>query len=374
MKFGGHEKDADVRDGNPTDPGDSRAPATRNSIISPSIDYICVGLGSIIFLAPLAIFGNEWILGLGGGLLATLTICVNMPHFMASYRIAYGSKETILRYKTATLIVPALLIVYILFALGQAEQNMDYILWLAMASSFYLAWHYTGQIWGMMATYAFLDGVPFAKKERIFIRSGLRIQLVWHVSWVLHEAPATPELTKIYNGVYLLMSAATAIAYALALTGLFLYWRRAKRLPPMRALIAWLAICFWYGALARNSEAFFWVQMAHAVQYLGFPIRVELNTYQREHSIQRSDARGHMLLYFGVLIGAGVLLNWLADEVAVPLAGSLWGKGGTATQIIPNVILTFVNIHHYFTDSCIWKISSPTVREDLFAHLEQKSA
>jgi hypothetical protein len=32
----------------------------------------------------------------------------------------------------------------------------------------------------------------------------------------------------------------------------------------------------------------------------------------------------------------------------------------------------FINIHHYFTDGVIWKISDPDVRRDLFAHVAAK--
>jgi hypothetical protein len=35
----------------------------------------------------------------------------------------------------------------------------------------------------------------------------------------------------------------------------------------------------------------------------------------------------------------------------------------------PVLILYFINIHHYFTDGVIWKISNPEVRRDLFAHV-----
>ena len=35
----------------------------------------------------------------------------------------------------------------------------------------------------------------------------------------------------------------------------------------------------------------------------------------------------------------------------------------------PILILMFINIHHYFTDGVIWKISNPEVRRDLFAHV-----
>ena len=35
----------------------------------------------------------------------------------------------------------------------------------------------------------------------------------------------------------------------------------------------------------------------------------------------------------------------------------------------PILLLMFINIHHYFTDGVIWKISNPEVRQELFAHV-----
>ena len=37
----------------------------------------------------------------------------------------------------------------------------------------------------------------------------------------------------------------------------------------------------------------------------------------------------------------------------------------------PVLILMFINIHHYFTDGVIWKISNPEVRQELFAHVKR---
>jgi hypothetical protein len=43
---------------------------------------------------------------------------------------------------------------------------------------------------------------------------------------------------------------------------------------------------------------------------------------------------------------------------------------GERRSVVPVLILTFINIHHYFTDGVIWKISNPEVRKELFAHIE----
>ena len=37
---------------------------------------------------------------------------------------------------------------------------------IAVASA-YLAWHYTGQVWGMMASYAYLEGARFEPIEAL---------------------------------------------------------------------------------------------------------------------------------------------------------------------------------------------------------------
>jgi hypothetical protein len=43
---------------------------------------------------------------------------------------------------------------------------------------------------------------------------------------------------------------------------------------------------------------------------------------------------------------------------------------GERRSVVPVLILTFINIHHYFTDGVIWKFSNPVVRKELFAHVE----
>ena len=36
---------------------------------------------------------------------------------------------------------------------------------------------------------------------------------------------------------------------------------------------------------------------------------------------------------------------------------------------VASLVAIIVNIHHYFTDGAIWKISNPDVRRELFSHL-----
>jgi hypothetical protein len=49
------------------------------------------------------------------------------------------------------------------------------------------------------------------------------------------------------------------------------------------------------------------------------------------------------------------------------IVGDVFGE--EPSRAAPVLILMFINIHHYFTDGVIWKISNPAVRKELFAHV-----
>jgi hypothetical protein len=234
---------------------------------------------------------------------------------------------------------------------------------LLTAQNAYLAWHYTGQAWGMTATYAYLDGTSFKPVERKLIRGGLYILLVWHVTWFFHLAYDKQfDLTPLYNVVTL----AIALALAMGLVGFGLVKARTGRLPGVRALIPWLAIFVWYAAMARwGLPALFVVQIAHALQYLIFPMRVEANRTRRGEYGGR--VARHMLVYLVVLIAGSVVAAVLFPMGAMAVVTS-W-LGSRPGEVVGFAILAFLNIHHYFTDGVMWKLRNPAVRQDLFGHL-----
>ena len=340
------------------------APPRAASILSPVVDFLCVGGLSIIVLLPLLLSGRSDLVLIGAGAQAWIATVINMPHFMASYRLVYRSRETIMRHKWASLYVPAILTVYIIVAVWQAQTSTVFVVILVSVSSAYLAWHYTGQVWGMMASYAYLGGQAFAKDERFLIRTGLRILLAWHVTWFLYTQLRDPTRVRPF---YVLISAGTLVAFALGVIGLAKMRRRTGTLPPARALVAWLAIFVWYAVMARDPKAIFWIQIAHALQYLAFPIRVELN--RTLSGSVRSAARvgTHMALYGVALIVVSILVAQVVPGRAMDAVANIFGE--EPGRVTPVLLLMFSNIHHYFTDGVIWKISNPEVRKELFAHV-----
>jgi len=239
-----------------------------------------------------------------------------MPHFPASYRMVYRTRASIRAHPWAAIYVPILLVACCIAAIIASQWTPAPISALLTVSSSYLAWHYTGQAWGMIATFTHIAGTPFITLERRLVRGSLVILMAWHVTWFLHNGYRDfVDLSLVYQSI----SALAAVALVMGLTGFLLHRSRTGRFAPLRAWIPWIAIFVWYAFMAVvGLPALFVVQIAHAVQYLIFPFR---------------------------------------------------GLGSRPGHFVGFAISAFFNIHHYFTDGVVWKLRNPEVRQDLFGHL-----
>ncbi|MES2177929.1 MAG: hypothetical protein V4550_08665 [Gemmatimonadota bacterium] len=340
---------------------------TRPVILSPVIDFLCVGGLSLLVFVPMLLSGRSDLVLIGAGAQAWIGTAINMPHFMASYRLVYRDRETILRHKWASIYVPAILFLYVCVAVWASQSSRVMVIILITVGSAYLAWHYTGQVWGMMASYAYLDGTAFDAVERRLIRTSLRVLLVWHLAWFLYTQLRDPSRVR---PIYLLASAATVVAFALGAVGLIRMWRRTGKRPPVKSLVAWVSLFVWYAMLARDPKALFWIQIAHALQYLAFPIRVEINRTTAEEKPTARRLAMHMAAYGVGLLVVSALISLVVPKAAMLVLGDMFGE--EPSRAGPILILVFINIHHYFTDGVIWRISNPEVRKELFAHVPRR--
>jgi hypothetical protein len=342
------------------------------SILSPIVDFLCVGGLSILVLVPLMLGGVDLsvggIVGLGAGVLWA-QILVNYAHFMASYRIVYRDRAMILKHSWATIWVPLIMFLCLVGALVEAQSGskLGLTAFFAVASG-YLAWHYTGQTWGMMVAFTHLNGSRFDRTEYWLIRGGLRILLCWHLAWFLHLTLQQPERVAL---VYEIATWATYLAALMGVAGLVRMKMRTGQAPAFLVLVAWSSIFVWYVAIARWGLAgLFLVQFAHALQYLEFPTRIEINRARR--AAAGSNPITHMAVYGGVMLGVSLLVTLFVPGPAQAVAAGVFGAG--PDSIAPVLISYFIGIHHFFTDGVIWKLRNPDVQEDLFAHARPVAA
>lgn len=338
------------------------------SIISPFVDTLCTGGLSLLVLVPLLVAGRTDLLLVSIGAQAWIGALVNMPHFLASYRMVYRTRESIRQHPWAAIYVPTVLLASCLTAVYASRWTDVPISALLTISSTYLAWHYTGQAWGMMATFTHLDGNPFNQLERRLIRGSLFILTAWHIVWFFYLGYSRyVDLTPLYVG----LSALTAVALVMGLVGFWLHRRRTGRIAPLRAWLPWIAIFVWYATMARiGLPALFIVQIAHAIQYLIFPFRVEVNRTARALSAAPRQLIWLYLAGYLVALLAGSILAGIALPLGAMAVVTDW-IGSRPGEVVGFAISAFFNIHHYFTDGVVWKLRDPAVRADLFGHLKR---
>lgn len=348
-------------------------------IATPSLDFWLTGGISVLVMGGLLLF--YYLEGSQGTPVAqavsqaiVLQALINWPHFMGAYGLLYRPISNLKKYPFATIYVPLVLLTCLLLALFTAphqasvwevNQDMSYIIWLVAA--FYLAWHYTGQAWGMMATFSRLSGLTLDQRQRWLLRSGLRLLLVWHVIWGAQDLPAH-WLGGMAKYIPALLQGMTWLCVLAFIVGLGVWGRvrqESGRWPDKRVLVAWLAVYLWYWVLLLMPAAYIWVQLSHALQYLAFPMRMQVNQIKASQAANKAPLRlPAATKYYLLLVGFGLVIFYI--PMLVFPTHQPYG--------LPVMLASLVSIHHYFVDGCIWKISHPEVRRALFLHLPVQKA
>jgi hypothetical protein len=238
---------------------------------------------------------------------------------------------------------------------------------MSLVASVYLARHYTGQAWGMMASFSFVEGTPFAAREREVCRWSLNLLMLWQVIWALGigVADVAPQLSPLVRWMDARVDAVAVLSFAVGLGGLAMMARRLGVMPPARVVVPWLALYFWYALLRRDVGNLLFVQIAHALQYLVFPLRIE-HTRRLGGAVPVSP-RFAALWLFALTLVSVALFAGIPELFRVSYVEA--GGAGDTSAAFLSVFVSFVNIHHYFIDGCLYKLKNPEVRRDLFAHL-----
>jgi hypothetical protein len=335
----------------------------RASIVSPLIDPILVGGLSLATLTTFLILRAHLSPELLVGNFIVLTVLLNGAHFMASYALLYSSWEYVRRYRTAAIYLPLALLATGATGLhlAAAPYNEKLIVQgIIITTALYLALHYTGQAWGMMASFSFLRGIKFSSSERSRLRLCLRTMAGWHMGWALWTAPAyVPTfLAPVIPTMMVVLNVLALTSFGIGVVTLCSLQKRLGTLLPLSIALPFISIYVWYLFLWIFPQSIFWVQIFHALQYLAFPARVQVN---KSLALPSPSRRRHLFRYAVTLAGTSLLVFVGIDKALN------YPSGGFETHWL--VLCSLINIHHYFIDGCIWHISNPEVRAQLFAHV-----
>lgn len=361
---------------------DTKKPAAPAAITTPIVDAICSGGFSVFVIICLLFYGvaypNGRTVTFSFDLFLVTNLLINWPHFMASYWLLYSNRQNLRKHPLVALVLPFVVFGFIAYAVfaalispvGAADTPVFVMQILRPLAPVLLAWHYTGQSWGMTASFAFIAGLRMSVGERQLIRSGLRTLAVFHVllAWEVMNAAQNfgPQAELAETILAVALATCRLAVVATVLLGLLGFRRLAVRHGqsiPVRCWLPWAATFGWYWLvdldIVPGSTGFVLLQVFHALQYLAFPLRVEANQYA-DASTGVPRVRLHMALYYLALVVVGGIAfigpsRLVSISALIPLGA---------------MVSIAINLHHYFIDGVLWKIRNPEVREALFGHLQ----
>ena len=327
----------------------------------------------------------------------SLSLLVNNPHFLISYKLAYSRGAGFVRtHWWQLLAVPALLLglfavafvgftartdAVLPFVPGLAgrlgawgantavlttPQLGDLLFTLAFNVMFFtVGWHYTKQAFGCTMLYAHLDGYQLTPRQRALIKWNLL-----SVSWVnlAYGSQQSGPLAFSHYTYYsvdlpdvLVPLSACVLAVGLVLVLWSVVWRKYaddRRLPTINMLVPFIAMYVWWMPFMRQHEFYFLlIPLFHSVQYLAIAGKFE-------HA--RLRHRAHYEIKATALVAAMIAAGWLSFDF-MPSTLDRWLGTFDAWHIFFffTAAMLFINIHHYFIDNVLWRFRDPVVRQHL---------
>jgi hypothetical protein len=355
----------------------SSAIGTRHAVISTYADFWLLG-GFSIFIWVLLTVGQYFrthsaVDAHMKGLFEVslfLSLFINTPHFMASYKVAY-SKGTnfILRNWFQLLIVPLVLLSAFgtLLFRGPSElgHRLENILVLLMYST--VGWHYVKQTYGCMMVHAHYSGYRMSQTQKALIRWNL--YGVWFLNLVnAHVGPWTQtyygfNYTSFDFPSYLPTAAwLFVISTFIGILGFVVGKKKIEsgQFPTLNMSVSFVAVYLWWVPLFMQREFYsFFVPMFHSLQYLPFVYRFERGKLEST-KVTNLPLRGTMIA-FG-LAAAGFAIFELIPNSLDKLN---LGAPGSNPAFFFAAVGIFINTHHYFIDNVIWRFQDKEMRDFL---------
>jgi hypothetical protein len=349
------------------------APSRPLYFVNAPVDFALIGGLSILAFVGFYLAGRAAPMGRESvfAVAAALAWVINWPHFSAtSYRL-YHTRSNINQYPVTALIIPLLLVVAVIGSFLSPDRVAP---WLVKMFVIWSPYHFSGQTLGISLIYARRAGIRVGRWERLalsgFIFATFLVQTAaseagqgsgsfYSVSYPILGLPVwVPDLLRAWMWIC-----------AGALVFFYARWsRRAGRLAPPILLLPAVTQFVWFG-LGWKVVAFNeFVPFFHALQYMliAWVMQVGESLAARSPTNRRRFVLGESLRWGVFNIAGGIILFWL-----LPRAGQL---GGFTLPFATAVVISAVQIHHFFVDGVIWKLRNPKVASPLLSSVDELMA
>jgi hypothetical protein len=335
-------------------PASPRTLVVGRTFLHPTLDYLLIGGGlSLVMAAAIALRATRAPTPPPGVMLTSalpmLIFVCNMAHFAASTVRLYSREGALARNPFLTMAFPLVSLALLGLAIA-FPQHLG-----AHLNALYFTWspyHYAAQAYGLAVMYCYRSSCPLRDTDKRWLRlaclppfllaflsfpaSGLE-WLVAPIAILEHPAlHATRQVLRAGLTVLTFVAPAALVVY---------FWRSARSLPAISVLVI-LANGIWWVVLP-YFQAFVWVAVFHAVQYLAITSIFHVNERLKSPG-NRSAWWVHALSFYVRCL----VLSYLLFQV-LPLGYEAAGLGWAASSVL---VVAAINIHHFIVDAYIWRL------------------
>lgn len=338
-----------------------------------------------------------------GTLFSWLSFICNYPHFLISYRFAYTrGYKFILQAWFPLIAVPLLLIFFyvlsylyfnesisnnpavvylnslllktgLVFQIGeQANFGTEILAFSVRIMYITVGWHYAKQIFGCMMVYGNYSSYQFSIRQRQLIKLSLFSIAIFNFFFMSIPAPDAETTTGYFfniplNAVGFSALFITAFKYIVLLTSVavayFVFYknyRKTKKLPPLNVLVGYVAFHIWWFPPMRQSEYYFLtIPFFHSLQYLPFAYRLE---------VARGEKNNKENFFLSLKVIALIAVGILAFETIPHFLDTEFNSvTNFNTWFFMICFAVFINVHHFFIDSVIWKFNHKDIRDKILS-------
>jgi hypothetical protein len=342
-------------------------------LFGPVVDFICLGGGSLMVIAVIALFRPMQAPPPPAlfSLALSVAIILNFPHFVHSYQIFYarfGAKiapeggALRRRYVFAGLVVPIALLAALVAGIG--FEAPSFIAVLGSLFVFLTGWHYVKQGYGLLIVDSVLKRSFFQAWEKRLLLANC--YAVWLSYWCIYNhgygsGEAFSKLIAVVHVPTILLGASLLGSGLLLVAVLTLFGRRMVRGEPVPALgaLSYFTTLYVWLFLLLDPWFLFIIPPFHSLQYLVVVWRYKLS--------ELSAPPGGRLRAFSLFLLVGFLVGSTAFVVGPAILDSVIDYGETAlgAGVFMFSIPVFINIHHYFLDNVMWRRENPEIRRYL---------
>jgi len=357
----------------------SARPATHLYFVNAPVDFLVIGLGSIImFVVMLLLYQGQSVIW-AGQLAFAMQIVINHPHFAATNYRLYHNKENIMQYPFTALVIPWL----VLAAMIGSFLSPTFIA--VIFFKIFLYWspyHFSGQTLGITLIYARRAGFFVGKWERFtlsnliyssFLFMTARGDMITAASDLVLPVQYDVEQYRlglpdwVPNMILIWM-----ILNGLGFIGLVTKWCMEQgRMIPAIVLLPVVTQLIWFIPGSFCPSFYLFVPMFHSLQYLLIAWSLQLKEKMDVQKITPSVSYvvKETLRWGGINLVLGSILFWGIPQAMYFIFKNEF-EWNYSYLFVLGIIVAGVQVHHFFVDGVIWKLKKKTVASPLMVNLD----